>query len=299
MTATTLRHGARLSALLPLLLLGGLTTTACSDDDAAAGGDGNVSFNVYGEEYIEEGIGAEAFEDGFSVVFERFLLVVGDVQVSDSSGAAGGSLSGTWLLDLVKQGPHALGSTGDITARSYDQVGYSTPPYSAATRLHSSATEADAALMAAGGYSVYASGTATRGDVTKRFSWGFTSGTRYSECAQVDDSGAVVRQGLVLANGGELPVQLTIHGDHFFYDHLAADTAVLRFEAIADADADQDGEVTRAELAAVRLSELSVGSYGTGGATGINTLDQFIEALISTLGHYRGEGHCHAERLSR
>ncbi|MBX3184196.1 MAG: hypothetical protein KIT72_01625 [Polyangiaceae bacterium] len=271
--------------------------TACGEDAVAEEGIGEVSFNVYGEEYIEEGIPTEEFEDGFSAVFDQFLIVVGDVEVKDSSGASGGALSGSWLLDLVKPGPHEIGSTGKISARSYDQVGYETPAYSASTGLHSSATESDAALMAAGGYSVYVSGSATRGGVTKIFKWGFTGGTHYGECTQVDSSGEVVRQGLVLANGGILPVQLTIHGDHFFYDDLAAETAVLRFDAIANADTNDDGEVTREELAAVRLSELSEGSYGTGGMTGINTLDQFIAALVSTLGHYRGEGHCHAHQL--
>ncbi|MGE3673147.1 MAG: hypothetical protein AB7K71_25965, partial [Polyangiaceae bacterium] len=87
-------------------------------------------------------------------------------------------------------------------------------------------------------------------------------------------------------------VQLTIQGDHLFYDDLTAENADLRFNSMAAADTNSDGEVTREELAAVQLFDLTEGSYGTGSASGVNTLDDFVEALTTTLGHFRGEGHC-------
>ncbi len=56
--------------------------------------------------------------------------------------------------------------------------------------------------------------------MTKTFAWGFTNGTVYSDCvSEIDGKEA---EGFIVANGGNEKVQLTIHGDHFFYDDLAS-----------------------------------------------------------------------------
>jgi hypothetical protein len=150
-------------------------------------------------------------------------------------------------------------------------------------------TEAQLTLMKDNGYNVYVEGTAMDGTSTITFAWGFTSGTSYSDCHS-DEHG----EGVVVPDGGTETVQFTIHGDHFFYDDLQSEDPSLRFQAIADADGDDDGDVTLEELAAVDLTSLPLGTYGTGGDGSITNLRQFIEALTHTLVHYRGEGHCHA-----
>ena len=95
-----------------------------------------------------------------------------------------------------------------------------------------------------------------------------------------------------MTEGGNDSIELTIHGDHFFYDDLQAADAVVRGEAVFAADADNDGEVTLAELAQVRLVDLPADQYGTGGVDGVDDLGAFIEFLSRTVGHYRGEGEC-------
>jgi hypothetical protein len=86
---------------------------------------------------------------------------------------------------------------------------------------------------------------------------------------------------------------VTVHGDHLFYDDLASPDALLRFEAMAAADADADGEVTLEELHQVRLASLSSdqGTYGVG-SFDIDDLGAFVRAATQTVGHYDGEGHC-------
>lgn len=268
---------------------------ACSSDDGLGeSGSGTARFTVYGEDFIERGIGAEEFADGWSVTFEQFLLVLGDVSVKKSGGETGAMLAGAQLFNLVMPGPHDVGTTGDIASGHWDDVGYTFSPIASDTSLHASATAADRAQMETSGSSVLVRGTATKGAVTKTFGWAFGSAIAFSGCIAVEDGKET--PGFVLAAGGTEDVELTIHGDHFFYDDLASPDAVLRFDAIARADdeGDADGAVTLAELSAISLVSIAEGTYGTGSASNVNDLGAFVTAQVATLGHYRGEGHCTA-----
>jgi hypothetical protein len=261
---------------------------ACSGDDGESDGSGTATFTAWGEEYIEEGIPAAEFADGWSVKFDQFLISLTGISVHDRAGR-GSALEGNWLLDLTQPGPHELGSL-ELTAKAWPWVGYAIEPVTSSTEVHESATGDDLELMEKGRYSVYVSGTATLGEVTKTFAWGFTNGTEYSDCVSEIDGKEV--EGLIVANGGDEKIQLTIHGDHFFYDDLASFEAVPRFAAMAAADANEDGEVTLEELDAVALVEIEQGTYGTGSASHVDDLGEFVRALTRTIGHYRGEGHC-------
>ncbi len=260
----------------------------CGDDDGEGDGSGTATFTAWGEEYIEEGIPADVFEDGWSVKFDSFLISLTGISVHDDAGK-GSELEGNWLLDLTQPGPHEIGSF-DLAAKAWPLVGYAVKPVTSKTEVHESATDDDLVLMQDGGYSVYVSGTATDGTDTKTFAWGFTNGTEYSDCVAEIDGKEL--EGLIVANGGDEKVELTIHGDHFFYDDLASFDAVPRFAAMAAADADADGEVTLEELDAVPLVEIEEGTYGTGSASHVDDLGAFVRALTRTIGHYRGEGHC-------
>ena len=93
--------------------------------------------------------------------------------------------------------------------------------------------------------------------------------------------------------GGTDVSELTTHGDHFFYDRLKAspDPAIatsLRFEALAAADTNADGEVTLEELDA---APIDVTTYDPSGFDA-TTLGAFVKQLVRTVGHFRGEGEC-------
>jgi hypothetical protein len=150
----------------------------------------------------------------------------------------------------------------------------------------------DLKLMLDGGYSFYVEATATKGDVSKHFAWGFTIGTKYERCHSEQDGKDQL--GVVVTNNSETELQLTTHGDHLYYDRLQAspDPAIvtsLRFQALANADTDGDGEITLEELDA---APLDIRLYDPSGLKGITSQGAFVTSLARTIGHFRGEGEC-------
>lgn len=275
------------------------STTACGGSDSdptSTGGKGSAVFTTWGEDYIEEQIpagGEGGFVDGWSVKYSKFLVVFGEISVADLGGKEAAHLGGTRLVNLVNKGVKTLATFSDLPAQAYERVGYQIVPATAQTE----ALDADAAdrdLMVGGGYAVYVEGTATKGAVSKTFQWGFSQPTSYVEC-KAEQGGKEV-EGIIVTNGGTDTTELTIHGDHLFYDRLQADPtgkipSYLRFGDIAkaDEDGDQDGKITLDELAKTPLN-LKVG-YDPSGFNASN-MKEFITQLARTVGHYRGEGEC-------
>lgn len=274
---------------LYLLLLATSLTAACACSEANDTGTGTVTFTAWGEDYIEDEIPSDAFADGWSVKYDRFLVVLTDIEVRAQTGGEGGDLHESQCLDLTEPGPHELG-TLELDARAWTRVGYEFHTATTETTAQTSASDSERKLMLNGGYSVFASGTATNGDESKTFAWGFTSETSFTNC--VADIDGKETEGFVLGRGGAETVELTIHGDHLFYDDLGSPDAKRRFAPIAAADADEDGEVTLEELRNVELIDIPEGTYGTASFSDVNDLGAFITALTATLGHFRGEGHC-------
>ncbi|HEY6728848.1 MAG TPA: hypothetical protein VI197_32780 [Polyangiaceae bacterium] len=264
----------------------------CGSD---ARGDGSVAVSVWGEEYIEVGIPEEEFEDGWSVKYDKFLIALGDVSIEQKDGPSGGSLDEVVLFDLTESGPQAFGAVAGLSEGNWDEFGFSSLVVTDETQRSDSASAEDWELMLDGGYNVYVTGTATKDDAQKQFAWGFSEPVRYASCVDVRDGQEI--SGVVVGDGAEAEAQLTIHGDHLFYDDLASPEAKLRFDRVASADADDDGEVTLDELAAIQLADLSSdqGSYGVG-AFDVDDMRGFIEAATNSLGHFNGEGHCRPER---
>ena len=194
------------------------------------------------------------------------------------------------LFDHVAPGVKDVVQFSDIPARAWSRVSYEISPDAAGAELGGGATEDDKALMASGGYSVYVEGEATKEAVKKSFAWGFGVPTLLNDCKGERDGRET--EGVIVTNGGADMIELTIHGDHLFYDDLQAANAKLRFNALASADADNSGTITLEELASVKLVDLTEGTYGTGSAADVNNLRDFVTALSRTVGHFRGEGEC-------
>jgi hypothetical protein len=284
--AAALRHLTL--AATPALL------AACSDGDANGdGARGAVAFTTYGEDYIEQRIPPEDVADGWAIAYEKFLVVFRDIKVAAAGGELGAEMASSVLVDLKRPGDKPLASF-DLPARTWDAVSYQLGPVDAATALGPGVTEADRALMNTPTATVYAAGSATKGGATKTFKWLFNKPTLLAAC-EGDKDGRLVL-GAAVTSGNVDQIQLTVHGDHLFYDDLQSPEARVRFDPIAGADANGDGEVTLAELRAVKLSDLTAGPYGTGSAD-VNDLGAFVEALSQTVGHFRGEGECKARSL--
>lgn len=282
------------SALIASLALG---LTACSSDEAA--GSGSATFVTYGEEFIEDRIPADEFADGWSVKFSRFLINLGQVELEDTAGGGGTgkqTMGDLLLLDMTKGGRKPVHDFANIDAKPYDRVSFKIVPVDFTLTKLGNATDADKTLMGTGGYSVYVEGTATKESQTKTFKWGFTTATLYDHCE--GDLNGKETQGVVVTNGGTDTVEITIHGDHFFYDDLQSPDAKPRFNDLAKADANNDGEITLTELSARRLAAdpKLEGTFGTG-SEDVNDLGAFVAALSRTLGHFRGEGECKAAAI--
>lgn len=260
--------------------------------DSVGTSPGTVSVSIWGEDYIADRIppvmGAEAgIENGWTVRYTRFLVNLGDFSVAASDGTAGGALAPMRVYDLKTTAtPFVVGRITGVPSRRMDRVSYRIAPATAASTL-GNATAADLTLMQTNGYGIYVEGEGTRMGATVRFRWGFTQGIAYSPCSNADDS-----LGLAVPSGGNVDAQITLHGDHLFYDDLQSPDARLRFDAIASADADRDGSVTLEELARVDLTTLPSSQYGGGDMGRVRTLRDFVIAISATVGHFNGEGHC-------
>jgi hypothetical protein len=286
--------------MAPVALLA-LAALGCGGDSAGTS-PGTVSLTIWGEDYIADSIpplaGSEAgFENAWTVRYTRFLVNVGDFTVAASDGTAGGALAAMRVYNLkTTTTPFAVGRITGVPSRRMDRVSYRIAPATAASTAGNAAAE-DVALMQTNGYGIYVEGEGTRMGTTVRFRWGFTQTVAYAPCSNADDS-----LGLAVPSGGNVDAQITIHGDHFFYDDLQSETARLRFDAIAAADAvaaagapqagDGDGTVTLEELARVDLTRLPSTQYGGGDMSRVRTLRDFVTSISATVGHFNGEGHC-------
>lgn len=208
---------------------------------------GTLSATVYGEEFIEEGIPAEEMDDDWAVDFQRFIVTVEEVKIAGQT--------------IEDAGPIDISDASDGDGHRLGQVHVEAGTHASPSFVISS---------------VEVSGSATKDQVTKSFDWTFDGTTHYSGCATTVE----------VADGGAASFEFTIHGDHLFFDSLVADEPAVVFAALADADANEDGDITQAELAAA-----DIGAYDPGNAA-IDDLWSWLVAQSQLIGHVDGEGHC-------
>lgn len=198
--------------------------------------------------------GIPATDDGWAIGFDRFLVRLRRVAV----GGTALPVSGPVDLTRPSQGRgHSLGRSF-VPEGSYDDVRFTLE------RLE-------------------VEGQATRGNERKTFAWIFDEPILFDTCD------AVVR----VEQGKTTTLEITLHADHLFFDSLVAEEPALVFQALADADADENGEITEAELAAT-----DIGGYDPGSEGGIDDLWSFLRAQVKQIGHVDGEGHCESRPAS-
>jgi len=241
-------------------------------------GTGTLTVEIWGEEFIEQGIDAEMLTDDWEIEFDSFVVAIDSISAARGEQSPGIDDGTQRVFDLTVPGPIAILSE-EIRAGRYDRTSYRVGPAEIDATAASASTEQTQQLIDSG-HSIFVEGHARRGDEERTFAWGFDTTTSYTHCASVAD----------LRRQDEATVQLTIHADHLFYDDLVAEEPNLCFDLIAGADSDEDGEVTLDELSAVDIRPLS--SHGTGSEGDIEDLHAFISYLTRTLGHIDGEGHC-------
>lgn len=256
---------------------------------------GSLNVTTFGEEFIPTKIPSEVFteEPDSDVTYSKFLITFSNLKVGAEGTDEENVFAGPVVFDMHEAGRHDVTSFTDIEARRWDKVSVEVKPAEGTPEKGTDAvTDDDLQLLADGGFSVYVEGTLNRSGDEKDFAWGFTTSTLFHDC-KTADGGA----GVVVPSGAAGTWELTIHGDHLFYDDLQNASAKTRLTAIVEADADDDGAVTMAELEAVDLTELPGDQYGTGGAAGVENLGDFVAELSRTLVHDTGEGECTSQSL--
>jgi len=256
-----------------LVAVAGLVLGACG---SASTGDSTLRVAAWGEDFIEQGIPAETFVDGWSVEFDAFVVSVDAIDVD------GESVPGAYAIDLALP---SGGAGQELEALPVPAGRAPSVSWGLSAVAPDAVTDVDTDIvdaMADAGASVWVRGVATRGDEVKTFDWALDVTARYVQC----DTGAAAVEGEIA------DAVLTVHADHLFYDDLDSEEPNVAFDLIAAADSDLDGAVTISELQAQSLSGLA--RYQVGGRD-IDDLHAFIVAQARTLGHINGEGHCAIE----
>lgn len=262
---------------------------------ACGEGDGRLAVTTYGEDFIEvqipRAVGAdgEGFVDDTTLFYSRFLVSFANLRVANSDGEVGASLDPVGVWDLTRSGPHSITEL-TVPAGTWNDVGITIQPNPDAVVGNANSAAVDELVRR--GASVHAAGTAVHAGVNYSFSWYFTTSTEYRNC--VDGDGT---SGVVVPDGGDVVAEITVHGDHLFFDDLQSEGSSLRFAAFASADANEDGTLTLEELEAIDLTDLPTGQYGTGGDSSLTNLRQYVEAQTNSLIHFNGEGDCDQRRL--
>lgn len=218
--------------------------------DSENTGQGKVKVSMYGESFVEMGIPAQEMSDGWAIKFDRFIVTAKQVAV------AGVNIPVAQTIDLAV----ASSGMGHPIGNAMVPAGAHKAPSFAITRVE-------------------VSGKANKGNVHKSFNWVFDQNTHYANCETTT----------TVADQGVAAFQITMHADHFFYDSLVAAEPRLRFQALADADRNNDSMITRAELEAA-----GIGSYDPGSSAKVPNLWAWLVAQSQTLAHVDGEGHCNS-----
>lgn len=289
-----------------LILLALTTLPACEL------GIGAVQVFVEAEDTIPEGLqpgpGEEQVVDGWTVRYDKFLIVIGDFAAARSDDGndvlAGPEPIVVDLLNLPAGGL-VLAEFTEVSAVRWDEVAYSLANAKPETRAAEGTDAIDRDLLADNGWSIYFAGEISKPDgqscdpagactpaATVRFAWGLAAGTRFADCAP--PSGGL---GFAVPSGGTAQVKPTVHGDHWFFTNLTqgAEITERRAQWIADADLDRDGETTLAELKqvpAARAFPAELGYNLSGAIIPIVTAHDYLEAQARTLGDFQGEGEC-------
>lgn len=200
-----------------------------------------------------------ATADGWNVSFDRFVLALGDIRLSDVEGRDGScneysDTNYNWLFDFTVAGrekiglAHGLGTCSvEFELSSPDFDGVLGPGVSAADREAMRIRDTDA-FVDSERIAIIVRGAATRGDTTVRFDWALRRGFEYSQCP--GQSGGFVS--VVDINGGDaLELNVVVDGEVLFQQEPTVEAPYL-FEPFAGGDADGDGTITLAEIADVQ-----------------------------------------------
>ena len=255
----------------PALAVVCLFAVGCSGDDEPE--DGALDVRIWGTELIEEGIPAEAFNDDWSVDFDRFVVALDGVATPEEEDPV------RHLFDLTALSGGAGTKVDTLVSGSGEaELAFRIGPGDAAT--DGNATDL-VTTMEEQGWSIFVSGTAHKDTQNFMFAWGFASDATYVECPVATE----------VPEGEQVRTQITVHADRIFHDDLDDRETDPRFNLIASADADMDMIITADEL---REIDVTADEDYDVADSGVENLWDFMEAQSALIGGIDGDGRCKA-----
>ncbi len=245
--------------------------------------------------------------DGWHISFERLLIGIGGARLGARGSGAGNideSVCTSYanaryerLFDVTVGGRQPL---SDIYGLGTCGVSfYVTVPWWWDTPLGAGVSAQDLDFMRDSAHptaetnharSVHVRGQATRDTMTKRFEWSFGVSYLLRGCVGAGDVGFA--SDVVLTSGAELQLPVVVHGEVLFRERRSEDSP-LRFDALADADADGDHMITLEELAGAADPAIEADAGVTsldGGAPSLK--DLISRRLVPRMIRLRDSGPC-------
>lgn len=242
--------------------------------------------------------------DGWQITFGRLVLAVGNVDFEweDTTCTSYAEANYDRLFDFAVAGREKVGTVYGIGTCN---VEFRLRRPSFDVLLGPGVTAEDVAFMRRRatdrfvedeGVSVIAVGSAARGDERRNFKWLFRQSYDLTNCA--DGSGGYTTK-VELTEGAASELRLEVRGEELFRAS-ADDSAELRFQPLADADADGDLSITLDELSRAPrpLEEIGEGEDAgvDAGAEPESLEDLVYGKLLPRLLRVKGGGACEAEQ---
>jgi hypothetical protein len=197
-------------------------------------------------------------DDGWTIRFEKLLVGLGNVALNGDACNDYANAGYDRLFNFTLAGAQKL---GEVYGLAGCEIRFRLRSPSSDSLLQNGVTAADREFMRVVNdlgplpmdgppprTAVYARGMATRNNEAKRFDWKFIARYTLTDCANVSDGKK--NTFLHLKAGDDLRRMITFHGEDLFREGIVPDAA-RRFDLLAAADANADGELTLEELAKV------------------------------------------------
>lgn len=265
--------------------------------------EGNLLVFLQAQAAIPDGLQAGEEEgdivDGYDVFFDRYVISVGDVAMSQD-GAEPIVTENVRVADYTDLPDTLLELEAfrEIPIGRYSAFGFQTAPPDEDVQRTLDVSEADFEAMVANGWSYIISGTVTLADADPDeadevdFLIEADVRTGYTNCGT---NGAL---GIAVASSSE--VEITMHGDRLFYNGFPESQSEVQLRAgwlFNVADVDEDEIITRVDLEAAEDLEAifdPFAAYGrlSGSPIPIDDAWDFVRAQLSLQGRIFGDGPC-------
>lgn len=305
-----------------------ILVAACGDEASTSEGGAALDVLVEPEDVITSGLaagdGLEDIRDGWSVVFDKYVVALGNVELgltSDADHTAAAldlfavDLTRTessgevlWSFDGLEDGRwdvgYAISSHGaerhdSVTEEDFERLTSAHASYLIEGRL----TNEEGVSCPPGALALVPDGAAEVGENAGGDACFAAPEVAFQILADVEVAFGPCEvdglTGVALTDGRTSTVALTIHGDHLFFNGFpeGSEGGVLRLaQWLADSDLNLDGTVENAELEAIAPSALSEFDerFQLGGSplTPLDSLLTYVRAQLMTQGHIQGEGEC-------